>query len=151
MDENSFEYVNLNEIDPNMQVVPEGMYTFKVLKAELRKGISKTTNEPYELVNMTIAIQDDDNFSGRRMYESFFKGDSSLKQLRKIMDATGVNQAPGTPLTDWLVELDTIQPTFKAAVRHRLDVDKNGEAKSLDYKGNPTTLAKINFWSVVPS
>ena len=147
---NTFDYVNLNEIDPAQQLIPEGVYTLKLLKIELKEGVSKKDGNPYQRVDVAFAVQDDDNFSGRRVWVSLFEGESTLKQLRKLMDATGVAQTPGSPLTEWFQELSTIQPTVKGEIKHRLDIDKNGNALTTDFKGNPTTLAKLNMWSIIP-
>jgi len=140
-----FDYVDLNEVDPNQTKIPENAYTLKVLNAELINGISKKSGEPYKRVDFTFAIVDDETFSGRRLWDSLFQNESSLKRLRRLMDATGVQQTPGTTLSEWLKELTLYQPSFKAEVTLRVDPRQTVAAGV-----EPEKINRVNLWSAVP-
>jgi len=154
----SFEYVNLNEIDPNQESIPAGMYTYKILKAEHKSGVSKTKQDAngqaaqYEFISVALAIQDDPKYSGRRLWESFFPNSYGMKALRRIMDSTGVQQAPGQPLDEWLTELSLQQPTFKAPLNNEPDLNRDGTVRV--YAADGVTAARknsINAFNIVPA
>ena len=147
----SFRYTDLNEIDPSNQALPEDVYTVKVLSAQYVEGIGKTSGQPYEMVKFFLAITDHENYSGRRLWESFFPGNYGAKAMRRIADATGLMQEPGTSLIDWLAVLTEKQPTFKIPVQVVEDLDKDGKARSLDIKGNPAKINKLNWFNVQPA
>ena len=146
----SWQYVDLNEIDPNVQPLPEGVYTLKVLRAEHKEGIGKTSGKAYEQVKFALAVTDHEDYSGRRLWEAFFPGNYGAKAMRRIADATGIMQEPGTTLIDWLVVLSEKQPTFKVPISQVEDLDKDGKARSFDVKGNPAKVNKINWFAVQP-
>ena len=143
--------MNLSEVDPNQQVLPQDLYTLKILKAEKKDGVSKSTGKDYSMVKMIFAVVDHPEFSGRRLYDSFFPNPGGLKALRRVMDATGIAQVAGEPLTDWLKQLSVEQPTFKTFIKVEDDVDKNGDALSLDFKGETAKRNRINWYQVQPA
>jgi len=149
----SFDYVNLAEIDPNQELLPANMYTLKILKAELKSGVSKATNEPYTNASFTFAVQDDPTYSGRRLWESFWPNSFGLKALRRIMDATGIQQAPGQPLEEWLKDLSIQQPTFKVPVKNEEDIDyKTKKPRSFGPDGvTPARKNSLNVFNIVPA
>ncbi len=139
-----FEYVDLNEIDPTIKPLTKDFYNLKILKAELKSTTYKTgdkTGQPLQFVKFTLAIVDHPDFSGRRVFpKPLFEGQSTFKKLRKVMDATGVAQEPGTPLDAWLAVLSEAQPTFKAQVTQVLD------------RRDPNVLDNdVNWWEVAPA
>lgn len=150
--EQSFDYTDLNQIDPSQQSLPTDMYTLKILKAELTSGNSKSSGKPYQCVSMTMSVTDHPDCSGRRLWERFFPGDFGLKSMRRIMDATGIVQVPGTPITEWLKELSVTQPTFKVQVQQVEDRDyKTGDPRSYDFKGDVAKVNKISWFNVIPA
>jgi hypothetical protein len=142
----AFEYVNLNEIDPRQAKLPTGVYTLKILKAEFVKGISKAKGTEYTCASFAFAVTNDETFTGRRLFERFFPGNFGLKAMRRIMDATGVQQVPGTHISEWLTELQTLQPEFKVMVQ--LIEDPRGEAGP---DGTVDKVNKINWFEVQPA
>jgi hypothetical protein len=119
----TFQFIDLNEIDPTFKPIDEGIYTLKVLKAELKtytaKQDTKTqkTGDTGQFVKLQLAVVNDDNYAGRRIFpKPLFPGNRTFRALRKIMDATGVMQEVGMPIEDWLNLLSTVQPEFKTKV-----------------------------------
>lgn len=141
---NTFAHVNLNEVDPSQVSIPEGDYTFEVVQAgvktfEYKNGKNKGTEG--ERIAMSVVIVNDEKFSGRRIFPSFFTGDATNKQLRLLMDATGVQQGDSA-FDQWLVDLVEQKATFTAPV---------AMADGKDASGNPRKEPRINFWKVSPA
>lgn len=119
MSELTFDHVNLTEIDPNQAEIAEGMYTFQVSKVEKKtynvkdKTTGQPTGEVGERLVMQLSVVNDEKYSGRRFFPAFFNNNGSLRQLRKIMDATGVAQT-GT-VEEWGTEVTGSQ--FKAPIK----------------------------------
>lgn len=144
---NDFRYANLNEVDPNFELLDPEVYTLRISKAELRTYLAKTANpekgvnvgDERAYVNFTFTVINHPKFSGRKHFESLFPSNFSLKTLRKIADATGVAQA-GT-LENWLTSLSSIQPAIKLKVDKVEDLQRvkgsDGEYTSIP---NPATM-----------
>ena len=146
-----FDYVDLNVIDPEPEKLPAGMYTVRLLKAELNSGVSKRTGKPFQRISIQLAVQDDERFAGRRLFESLFAGEYGVKALRRIMDATGVQQQPGEPIAEWLNRLSMEQPVFKVMVRLEDDKDfATGEVR-LGQDDQPAKRNTVNWYQVVPA
>lgn len=145
----NFEVVDLNEIDPSPDLLPEAMYNLRVIRAELRSGISQRTGEPYQAISLTLAVVDHDQYAGRRIFETIFPNVNSLKALRRLMDATGVQQQPGEPITDWLQRLVTEQAQFRGLVRELEERDPVTKAPKMD--GDRVIKRNaINWFRVMP-
>lgn len=131
----TFDWVDLNEIDPSDKPVPRDVYTFKVLsinkKEFVYKNPSKTANvgDKGEFISLKMAITDHPDFAGRKFSESLFMRRTTLQILRRIADATGVMQEPGTALDEWFAQVNEVQPEFKAPVIVVPDTEKDGKAK----------------------
>ncbi len=141
---NTFDHVNLAEIDPSQQSIPEGNYTFEIAQAavktfEYKNGKNKGTEG--QRIAMTTIIVNDEKFSGRRLFPSLFFSEAVLKQLRLLMDATGVQQGDST-FDQWLVDLVEQKATFTAPVTMK-------EGK--DAQGNARMEPQINFWKLSPA
>lgn len=148
----SFEYADLNAIDPSQQTLPTDMYTLKILKAEMINGTNKATGAPYSCVSFTFGVTDHPDYSGRRLWERVFPGNFGLKTMRRIMDATGVTQVPGTPITEWLQALCVEQPCIKVQVKQEQDLDwKTKEPRSLDFEGKPALKNSLNLFQILPA
>jgi hypothetical protein len=151
----SFDYVNLQDVDPSFQTLPTAVRTLQVAKAEIApftyKNGPKAGTEGQRLA-FTFVVTDDAEYSGRRIFESLFPGTFTFKGLRRLMDATGIVQTEGTPLAEWLAELQSESPKFKIQVIQEDDIDrKTGAPKSLDIKGNPTKRNVLNWREVQPA
>lgn len=151
----SFDYVDLNQIDPSVKPVDQGVYTLKILKAE--KKTSKAGDK--EFIKFDLAITNDQNFSGRRLWPTLFPSDFTFKTLRKLMDVTGVAQDPGTDLGDWLKTLSEVQPEFKTLIRTYEDRkfvkgDKGiptGEVRNFKPDSTPEVVNAINWMEIHPA
>lgn len=146
-----FDYVDLNEVDPRLERLPEDTYTLQILSAELQSGESRTTGKPWQCVAMRFAVTGEGKFVGRRLVERFFTNDYSLKALRRIMDATGIRQEPGQPLSEWLKELTIQQPQIKVQIRLEDDRDYITKEPRLDYKGEVAKRNVIVWSNVFPA
>lgn len=149
------DYQDLNEIDPNYSTLPQDVYTLKVLNAEIKpikyqRGAKAGTEG--EVIKFQFAVTQHPTLSGRQIYVSFFPSEFVFKGLRRIMDATGVRQSPGSPLSEWLTALKEAGSTFKGLVIEKPDVDfKTGEARALDNKGNPVNKNELNLKEISPA
>lgn len=147
----SFDYVDLNEVDPRMERLPEGTYTLQILSAELQSGESRSTGKPWQCVLMRFAVAGEGKFVGRRLTERFFTSEFSLKALRRIMDATGIRQEPGQPISEWLRELSIQQPLIKVQVGLEEERDPITKEPRLDYKGDVAKRNVISWYNVFPA
>ena len=121
-----FDYVNLNEVDPNFKPIPQDVYTLQVLDAKkgggaltkdvIGKGgeITRHAGDPYEYVNFSFAVTDHSEYSGRRIWDTLFFGGKELRFMRKLADNTGVQQTGS--FNEWLQALKEAKPTFKTLV-----------------------------------
>lgn len=126
-----FDYINLNEVDPGSAKMPDGDYTFEVSSAELKSYTRKKDNTEAKYTNFQFTIVDDANYSGRRLYHAVFPDTNpekpyAAKQLRRLMDATGVQQTG--LFEDWLKDLQGAR--FSAQVK-TINKAKQGEPENL--------------------
>lgn len=115
-----FEYLNLADVNPEILPIPEGEYTFRIISAERPtftykqdqpdKGITAGDESSY--IKFGLAIVDDPEWAGRRVYQSLFPDKNTPRYLRLVMDATGVPQESGMTLNDWLTALVAARATF---------------------------------------
>lgn len=146
-----FDYVDLNLIDPEPEKLPAGMYTVQLAKAELQSGVSQRTGKPFQRITIQLVVQDDERFAGRRLFESLFAGEYGIKALRRIMDATGIQQQPGEPVAEWLKRVALERPSFKVMVRLEDDKDyATGEVR-IGADGQPAKRNSVNWYQVVPA
>ena len=140
-----FEYINLNEVDPTIKPIPDGNYTLRIVKAEVKNGVGKTSQKPYRRFEVAAQVVNNATYGGRQIYDGLFVNNAASKEarfLRKIMDATGVTQEEGQPLEDWFTSLATAKPEFNAIVKTRTYVRGNGD---------PGESNCIDFNSVQPA
>lgn len=134
--------LNLNEIDPTFKPVDPGMYQLKVIKLT-----PKTSTNGKAFLSGQFAIQNDAKFSGRRVFVSFFLSNGfAQKELRRLMDATGIIQTGS--LKDWAEQISSEQPTFKAAVTIKQKQEKGPDGTyvgKVDQYGNPEVDNAIEF------
>lgn len=150
-----FEFVNLSEIDPSFNAIyPEGVYDLKVIKMEQVERIAKqgpNKGVARKAVNVQLAITNHESLNGRRLFETFYPSDFTLKIFRRLTDATGVHQSPGTPLTEWFGEMTQVQPEFKTKVQEVDDVDFTTGQVRTNSDGTPVKKNKINWFEVMPA
>jgi len=141
-EEVGFEYVDLNEVDPSFKPIPPSIYTLRVLKAERKAFTYKTGDKAGtegSYVKFQLAITDDPSYSGRRLFPALFSNARAFRGLRKLMDATGIQQEPGTTLDVWLAALTEAQPTYKQKVKYAAKYNKETKQEEvvLNDKGEP--------------
>ena len=155
----AFEFVNLNEIDPSQKGLPEGVYTFQIVKAAFVRKEATNDKPAYAVVKLQFAVVDHPDLAGRRMFGDFYMNDFNLKNLRRIMDATGVAQEPGEALPAWVERLGQVQPTFKIPVQEKAATEYLGKgadgkairAPKLKEDGSPEMESVLNYWRVMPA
>jgi hypothetical protein len=128
-----FRYVDLKDVDPNFTLLDPEYYNLRITKAELRTYNVKadsaaviagkaTVGEERAFINFAFTVVGHDKFTGRKLFESLFPSEFSFKCLKRIEEATGVQQK--SSLEDWLAELTQIQPVIKLNVEKVPDVIK---------------------------
>lgn len=141
-----FDYVDLNDIDPNFSPIPEEMYTLKILKAEKKDFNYKQgakAGQAGQMLKFHLAVADHPEHSGRRLFPSLFPSNFTFRALRRLADATGIQQEPGTGIEQWLADLSEVQPMFKAKVTFLTKRVKNADGTwstevVLNDAGNPS-------------
>lgn len=148
----SFDYVDLHDVDPNFTLLdgPE-VYSLRITKAEMPTYVAKTTTksqtagDSVKYVKLTFTVTDHPKFTGRKHWESLFFSDFTLKTLRRIMEATGVDQT-GT-LEEWLASITQIQPVVKLQVEQVPDVNRDGtpNPQTVNPDGTPRPKNVVNW------
>lgn len=152
---NSFDYVFLGDVDLSYKPIPAGVYTLQVIKGELKdfqykKGPRAGTSG--NMLKFQFAVTDNENYSGRRLFATFFSNDFDLRNLRRIQDATGVFQEVDEPLTEWAVRLAEVKPTFKIPVFLANAKDFSQRDKDrLDENGNTVPENTLNWREISPA
>lgn len=151
----SWEYINVNDVDPNFTAIPDDFYNLRIIQAEL-KTFDKTATGGTKgsLVKLGFAITNHPSLSGRRVYpDGMFLNDFNQKALRRISDATGVQQTGDFPA--FLKKLAAVGPVVKLKVETVPDVNfKTGAPNPFNMKpdGSPGTKTIINYKAgVMPS
>ena len=128
----SFDHINLNTIDPNSMKAPIGVPMKFIVTSAERKSYSNDNGEG-KYTTFKFTVTDNETFSGRSFYTSLFDDKAgsknpSARQLRILMDATGVPQTEGTEFSDWLAELVAQRAEFSAPLKSY--TTKKGEVKT---------------------
>lgn len=139
----SFQYVHLDQIDPSFTTIEEGFYNLKIVSAELREYDVKPGTKAYtgpgqkgHFINFGFAVTNSPKFAGRRVYATLFENGFDFKVMRRIQDATGVQQNGDT--SAWLGKLGSIQPIVKLKVAVVPDVMRDGTPNPKTVKGDGT-------------
>lgn len=156
----SFEYVNLADIDPTDKPLPTGMYELQVLTMKLEKYTPKSgpnAGVEKERISASFAVVGDNPFAGRRLFHRFYLNPLSLRDYRKMAEVTGVNL--NQPADAAALEFSTLQPTFKTMVVCKQQLDWNN--KTAEYpkgvpmtdpvSGKPVEENEIQFRQAVPA
>jgi hypothetical protein len=110
----NFEYFNLNDIDPTFHAIETGIYGFRVNKMEYKTVVPKSgKNQGVEvpLIQGNFTVINHDQFSGRRLRHTFWLTNTfDQKSLRRLMDATGILQEPGEPLSAYVERFSAAEP-----------------------------------------
>lgn len=139
----AFEHVNLKDVNPDDALIPAGPYNLKLTKVELKSYESK--KEPGtkgEYISLSVGIADHPDYLGRRVFASMFPGNGTNKQLRRLMDATGIEpDGAFEKFADVATYLDNIRVSgavFSAPVTEVTEVI-NGASKPVN---------RLNMWDV---
>jgi hypothetical protein len=148
----AFEYTALAAVDPNFTPVPQAVYTLEIVSAGPKAFTYSSDSKPEaknshqkgdtgKLYNMKLVITEDDTYSGKNVFASFFPSEFTMKQFRRVMDATGIAQKDGQSISEWLTAFTTLSP--RARFRTLVEIKEDG------YKGNPENI--VNFKEVLPA
>lgn len=145
-----FDHVHLSEVDPSFKILDAGVYLLQLQKAQIKtylfkpdnkKGIPAGTEGSY--LNLTWVVVDDPNFAGRKQFETLFPGEFTFKILKRIADASGIQQQAGQTLADWAEEITREAPKMRRLIKVVPDVNfKTGVPNS--YKADGVTPADKN-------
>ena len=154
-DQTNFDYVNLNEVDPNDTLVDTGVYTIEVSNAEKKTFTyksGKSAGEEGFYYNFRLTVVDDAKFAGTSIFTTLFPSNGTSKQLRRLMDAVGIQQKDGESVTDWLTNLKNERVRFKAPVQQVPDVNKDGvpNPRTVLPDGSPKIINKVDLWNPHP-
>lgn len=155
-----FRYAELRDVDPNFTLLdgPE-FYNFRITKAELKSYQVKAESaavrdgkanagDDASFINFTLTVVEHPKFTGRKIFEAIFPSDFSLKILKRIEQATGVEQTAS--MEDWLAQLTSIQPTVKVLVEQVPDLIKGvANPKNTKPDGSPGNKNQVSWKSGV--
>lgn len=136
-----FNYVDLHTIDPTFKPVDAGVYTLQVNSikgqtVEIKTG--KNAGKTKLLLKGSFTIVGDPNFSGRKLWYTFWADNRiNLVELRKLMDATGIEQQQGESLTDYGTRFGELNPPaeFKCFVAVEKDYkDPNADVNVIKFR-----------------
>lgn len=129
----TFDYVDLNQIDPSFSTLPEDIYTLRILKMERltypKKVNGVPTGEDGQRIAVNLAVADHPSLSGRRIFESLWPSNFTFRVLRRLADNTGVQQEAGAPIETWLQAVSEVQPLIKLKVGFRTKRVQNGDGQ----------------------
>lgn len=139
----AYEHINLNEVDTSIKAIEPNVYTLEVNKLDpvyrtIKNPASVFAGQTVLVLRGSFTIVDDDNFSGRKVWQDFWTNfDGAKKDLKRILTATGVEQPEGMSLTDWAAQFANLNPParFKAPITK--------EANKQDPTAGPVN--RINF------
>lgn len=149
-EEFSFEYTNLQDIDPSAKPIEEGVYELRVSRAEL---VAYTNDRGSgKRLSFAFTVDNHPKYLGRKLFDTMFPSEVTFKILRLIMDATGVVQERTETLETWCKKLVEEGANFKVPVSIVLDQYKNKQGeivvRSRDIHGNPAPKNKIEWFRV---
>lgn len=122
-----FEHIQLQDIDPTFKPVDAGMYTLQVnsikgRQVEIKNG--KNAGKTATVLKGSFTIVGDPNFSGRKLWHDFWSTNrTSLVELRKVMDATGVEQQQGETLSEYGTRFGELNPPAEFKVYVAVEPD----------------------------
>ena len=152
-----FEHVNLADVDPGQASLPDRVYTLQVADAALKTFMYKPGSKKYveggseeentgEYIQVQLAIAEDPEFSGRRVFQTLWPGKGTNKQLRQLMEITGI--APEGPLAEGQDYVNYLKEFKNQRVQFRMPVTTTDKP---DADGTPRKRTEANFWEISPS
>jgi hypothetical protein len=150
--ENTFDYAYLGDVDLTFKPIPTNNYLLQVLGAGLKTvTFKRDTPEENEgqIVKLQFAVVDDPEYAGRRLFETVFPGSGGLRNLRRLMDATGVAQEETETIGGWLERLQDIKPFFNVLVQQKQSV--RSKVPQTDEHGNPVMENTVVWKEATPA
>lgn len=126
----SWQNINLKEINPNLELIPEKTFTW-----ELLAGAKYDDRNPDQIV-INVAIVNDGENSGRRLFVNYKPGDE--KALKRLEQAIGVDAEDGEDPVAYLTR--AAGGRFSAGVKQT--------SPSPEY---PNPKAFLQKWNVKPA
>lgn len=130
----SWQTIDLSTINPNLEIVPEGSYTFSV------SGAKYGTTDPGR-VEVTATLVTEGDYTGRKLFFSYpdpEKMDWSPKAFKRLEQAIGVDANAGEGPVEYLNRVAGSR--FRATVKHRKPTEEF-----------PNPKADLNIFSVSPA
>lgn len=152
MEEINFSHVDLNDVSPDFENLPEGFYTLRWVKGVVKEKI-RDDGSQVSWVSGRFVVTGPDEVAGtavvgRTLFDSFFANKWGLRTLRWIADKTGII---GGPIDQWLEEMNTAQPEFRVTITEQEDRDRDGNPRSLDFKGECAKVNRIVWRDIQPA
>jgi len=144
----SYEHINLRDVDDSRQALPEAVYTLEVNKIDAKYVTVTNPNSELKgtsplVLKASYTIVDDPKYSGRKYWEDFWTPFKFAQvNLKKQMNATGVLQAEGESLSDYAAQFALLNPPARFQVLIQNVPDKR------DPTGPPVN--RINWFSAKP-
>lgn len=147
-----FRHMDLKDVDPNFTKLdgPQ-VYSLRISSAAFAEYTAKTTNKNQTVgdqvtyIKLALTVVDDPKFTGRKLWEPIFPGDFSAKILKRIEEATGVEQTGD--MEGWLAQLSSIQPVIKVQVDLVPDTQRDGSPnpRTVKQDGSADTKNTVNW------
>ena len=134
----SWQDVDTSTVNPNDELIPEGEYVFRLVRAALNPIKNNA-------IECRAAIASEGEFQGRQVFFSYSDPSvyaQSPKLVKRLEIALGIDAMPGEAPPDFLTRAAGMQPTFGGKVYH--------DKWTPDGSDQPRVSAKLNLWSVKP-
>lgn len=145
----SFEHINLNDIDDSRKPIDANVYTLEVNRLNSVYKEVKNPDSPYLgqkllVLQGSYTVVDDPKFAGRKLWKDFWTPFKIAQvQLKKQMSATGVLQTEGQSLIEYAEQFGILNPPARFQVPINLVKDRR------DPEG--PEISEINFFQAKPA
>lgn len=144
----SFEHLNLNDVDTTASAVDTDVYTLEINKLvpkyrKINKPDSPFCGQDVLVLSGSYTIVDNDKYNGKKLWKDFwtpFKG--AQIGLKKQMTATGVSQSDGQTLIEYAEQFGLLNPP----ARFTVPIEKKQDPR--DPNGAP--INEINMYQAKP-
>ena len=156
-----FRYVDLKDVDPNFTLLDPEVYNLRITKVEIKTyeikaGSAAVTSgranpgDEGQFINFNFTVVGHSKFTGRKIFDSLFPSDFTLKCLKRLEEATGIPQ--NVAMEEWFAKLSSEQPVVKLQVERVPDLIKGlPNPKTAKSDGTPGDVNKIAWKSGVQS
>jgi hypothetical protein len=127
----SWQDINLQSINPNLDIIPAKKYTFEILNG------AKFDDRNPDNVSVSVAIAEDGEFRGRRLYATYAPEDA--KALKRLSVAIGIDFEENEGPVDYLNRVAGSR--FTTNVTHSKPNDQYPNPKAFLNKWNPSPAA----------